>query len=121
MLGEAFSNLGAIALRRGEPKQALWYLSRAVKKRPQRVVARYNHALALHELGRDADALDELRAAVSLDPGDARVRFFTGVVALTLGKVEEATESFKAAVDLDPGNVDARQNLALIERSQNNL
>ncbi|HLK90548.1 MAG TPA: tetratricopeptide repeat protein, partial [Polyangia bacterium] len=66
MLGEAFSNLGAIALRRGEPKQALWYLSRAVKKRPQRVVARYNHALALHELGRDADALDELHAAVSI-------------------------------------------------------
>jgi Flp pilus assembly protein TadD len=120
MLGEAFSNLGSIALRRGAPRQALWYLTRAVKKRPQRVVARYNLALALHELGRDPEALDELRAAATLDPGDARVRFFAGVVAVTLGKVDEATESFKAAVDLDPGNDDARQNLAILERTASN-
>jgi len=121
MLGESFSNLGAIALRRGEPRQALWYLSRAVKKRPQRVVARYNYALALHELGRDPEALDELRVAATLDPADARVRFFAGVVALTLGKVDEATESFKVAVEIDPGNDDARQNLALLERASSNL
>ncbi len=121
MLGESFSNLGAIALRRGEPKQALWYLTRAVRKRPQRVVARYNLALALHEVGRDPEALDELRAAATLDPADARVRFFAGVVALTLGKVDEATESFKAAVEIDPGNDDARQNLALLERASSSL
>jgi Flp pilus assembly protein TadD len=115
MLGDAWSNLGAIALRRGDARQALWYLSRAVKRRPERVAVRYNHALALHQLGRDAEAQDELRAAAELDPGDAGVRFFGGVVALSLGKLEEATVDFKAAVELDPSSDDARENLAQLE------
>ncbi len=116
MMGEAYANLGAIALRRGDPRQALWYLSRAVRRRPDRATIRYNHALALHLLARDGEALDELRVAADADPADAGVRFFAGVVALALGKLDEATESFKAAVELDPGFDDARDNLALLER-----
>ena len=118
MLGDAYGNLGAICLRRGDPRQALWYLSRAVKRRPERVAARYNHALALHQLGRDAEALDELHTAAEIDPGDAGVRFFGGVVALSLGKVSEATDDFKTAVELDPASDDARENLALLEQRE---
>jgi len=118
MLGDAYGNLGAICLRRGDARQALWYLSRAVKRRPERVTARYNHALALHQLGRDAEALDELHAAAEIDPGDAGVRFFGGVVALSLGKVQEATDNFKSAVELDPASDDARENLALLEQRE---
>jgi Flp pilus assembly protein TadD len=114
MMGDAYANLGAIALRRGDARQALWYLSRAVRRRPDRATIRYNHALALHLLGREAEALDELRVAADADPGDAGVRFFAGVVALALGKLDEATDSFKAAVELDPGFDDARENLALL-------
>ena len=65
MLAEAYSNIGAITLRRGDAKQALWFLSRAAKRRPHRPVIRYNHALALHQLGRDAEAFEELQAAAS--------------------------------------------------------
>ena len=116
MMGDAYANLGAIALRRGDPRQALWYLSRAVRRRPDRATIRFNHALALHLLGRDPEALDELRVAADADPADAGVRFFAGVVALALGKFADATDSFKAAVELDPGFDDARENLALLER-----
>jgi len=103
-------------LRRGDARQALWYLSRAVRRRPDRATIRYNHALALHLLARDAEALDELRVAADADPADAGVRFFAGVVALALGKLDDAADSFKAAVELDPGFDDARENLALLER-----
>jgi Flp pilus assembly protein TadD len=116
MMGEAYANLGAIALRRGDARQALWYLTRAVRRRPDRATIRFNHALALHLLGRDPEALDQLRVAADADPADAGVRFFAGVVALALGKFDDATESFKAAVELDPGFDDARENLALLER-----
>ncbi|MFL5305340.1 MAG: tetratricopeptide repeat protein [Polyangia bacterium] len=116
MMGEAYANLGAIALRRGDARQALWYLTRAVRRRPDRATIRYNHALALHLLGRDPEALDQLRVAADADPADAGVRFFAGVVALALGKFDDATDSFKAAVELDPGFDDARENLALLER-----
>jgi Flp pilus assembly protein TadD len=117
MLAEAYSNLGAIALRRGDPRQALWFLSRAAKRRPGRMAIRYNHALALHALGRDTDALDELHAAAVIEPEDTDVQFLTGVVAVRLGRLEEAKQSFATTVGLDPKRADAAENLALLEAS----
>jgi Flp pilus assembly protein TadD len=115
MLGEAYSNIGAIFLDKGDPKQALWFLSRAAKRRPNKANVRYNHALALHLLGRGADALNELRAAEAADPRDVGVRFLAGVVALRLGLLHDAAASFQAALELDPQHADARHNLALLE------
>ncbi len=114
MLADAYSNLGAIALTRGQPKQALWFLGRAVKRRPGRATIRYNNALALHRLGRDADAANELSAARAADTGDAGVRFLSGVVALRLGLLREAEGHFRATVELDPQHADARHNLILL-------
>jgi Flp pilus assembly protein TadD len=115
MLGDAYSNLGAIAMRRGDVKQALWYLSRAAKRRPEKAGIRFNHALALHKLGRSADALNELRAAEQIDRQDVGVRFLAGVVCLRLGLLREAEEYFRAILKLDPGHKEARHNLALRE------
>jgi Flp pilus assembly protein TadD len=117
MLAEAYSNLGAIALRRGDPKQALWFLSRAAKRRPQRPLIRYNHGLALHQLGRDTEAFDELQAASSAAPDDADIQFLSGVVALRLGRLEEARDAFTKTVALDPQRSDAARNLALMASS----
>jgi Flp pilus assembly protein TadD len=118
MLGEAYSNLGAIALRRGDPRQALWFLNRAAKRRPGRIAVRYNHALALHALRRDADALDELHAAAAIEPEDPDVQFLSGVVAVRLGRLEEAKQSFATTVGLDPKRSDAAENLAWLEASR---
>ena len=115
MLGEAYGNLGVIALRRGQPKEAQWFLSRAAKRRPQRALLRYNYALALFSNNRPEDALNELHAAQALEPGDATTQFFTGVVALRVGLVSEAERCFREALRLDPQNEDARHNLALLE------
>ena len=115
MLGEAYGNLGVIALRRGQPKEAQWFLSRAAKRRPQRALVRYNHALALFSNSRPEDALNELHAAQALEPSDAATQFFTGVVALRVGLVPEAERCFREALRLDPQNEDARHNLALLE------
>jgi Flp pilus assembly protein TadD len=115
MRADALSNLGALALKRGEPKQALWYLQRAAKGAPARSSVRFNHALALHQVGRHGDALTELRAAEAADPADAGVRFLAGVVALRLGLVDDALASFREAVRIDPGHQDARHNLTLLE------
>ncbi len=114
MRADALSNLGALALKRGEPKQALWYLERAAKGAPGKPGVRYNHALALHRVGRDGDALNELRAAEAADPTDAGVRFLAGVVSLRLGLLDLAVASFREAVRIDPGHQDARHNLALL-------
>jgi Flp pilus assembly protein TadD/TolB-like protein len=115
MLGDAYSNLGAIAVRRGQVKEALWFLSRAAQRRPGKVQVRYNYALALRAAERYEDALGELEAAVKIDPNDAELRFVSGVVALRLGRASEAETHFQEALRIDPGHRDARHNLALLE------
>jgi tetratricopeptide (TPR) repeat protein len=115
MMGEAYSNLGAIALRRGNTKEAMYLLRVAAKRRPGKASVRYNYAMALFNTNRHADALNELRTAAMLDPADGGVRFFAGVVELRLGLLREAEESFREALRLDPRNEDARHNLALLE------
>ena len=112
---DALGNLGALALRRGELKQALSLLDRAAKLQPERAIIRYNHAIALHRLGRHVEALGELQTAETLDPSDAAVRFFAGVVELRLGLLDEAAQSFKATLALDPRNDNARHNLGVLE------
>jgi tetratricopeptide (TPR) repeat protein len=111
---DALGNLGALALRRGDLKQALSLLDRAAKLRPERALIRFNHAMALHRVGRHVEALGELQTAETLDPTDASVRFFAGVVALRLGLLDEAANSFKDTLALQPGNEDARHNLNLL-------
>jgi Flp pilus assembly protein TadD len=115
MLGEAYGNLGVIALRRGQAKEAQWFLSRATKRKPQRALLRYNYALALFGNNRPEDALNQLHVAQGLEPNDAPIQFFTGVVALRVGMLAEAERCFREALRLDPQNEDARHNLALLE------
>jgi len=115
MLGDAYSNLGAIAYRRGRFKDAIWFLSRAAQRRPQKPGVRYNYALALQAVERYEDALREVAAAAGGAPDDAGVRFLGGVVALRLGRLAEAESFFKEAARLDPSHEDARYNLGLLE------
>jgi tetratricopeptide (TPR) repeat protein len=115
MLGDAYSNLGAIAYRRGHYKEAVWFLSRAAQRRPQKAGVRYNYALALQAVERYDDALRELAAAAGVAPDDAEVRFLGGVVALRLGRLAEAEDQFKEAARLDPAHEGARFNLDLLQ------
>ncbi len=115
MLGDAYSNLGAIAYRRGHVKEALWFLSRAAQRRPGKAGVRYNFALALTAAQRFEDARKEADAAATAAPEDAEVRFLVGVVALRGGRLADAEAAFLEVVRLDPTHADARHNLALLE------
>jgi len=115
MLGDAYSNLGAIAFRKGQLRQALWFLQRAAKRRPGKAGVRYNYAVALNAAERHQEALDELKAAAAADAQDAGVRFLAGVIALRLGRLGDAQQGFRDALRLDPAMDDARFNLALLD------
>lgn len=115
MLGDAYSNLGAIAIRRQQPKDAIWFLSRAAKRRPGKAGVRYNYALALHAVGRFDDALRELGAAADSAPADPEIRFLSGVVALRMGRLAEAQAHFQETIRLRADHEAARHNLALLD------
>ncbi|HET6284373.1 MAG TPA: tetratricopeptide repeat protein [Polyangia bacterium] len=118
MLGDAYSNLGAIAIRRQQPKDAIWFLSRAAKRRPDKPGVRYNYALALNALGRFDDASRELVAAAASAPTDPEIHFLSGVVALRQGRVLEAQGHFQETLRLRSDHEAARHNLALLEELQ---
>jgi Flp pilus assembly protein TadD len=118
MLGDAYSNLGAIAIRRQQPKDAVWFLSRAAKRRPDKPGVRYNYALALNALGRFDDASRELVAAAASAPTDPEIHFLSGVVALRKGRLPEAQAHFQETLRLRGDHEAARHNLALLEGLQ---
>lgn len=114
-IGEAWTNLGAIAFRRGDLSKATWYLSRAVVRAPTRPKGHYNYALLLSAKKERDKALDELKIAGDLDPGDAEIRYLAGVILLRQGRLDEARREFEEALKRKPDHGDAKHNLALLE------
>jgi Flp pilus assembly protein TadD len=114
-LGEAWTNLGAIAFRRGDLSKATWYLSRAVAKAPTRPKGHYNYALVLSAKKERDKALDELKIAGDLDPEDAEIRYLAGVILLRQGRLDEAKGMFEEALKRQPKHADAKHNLMLLE------
>ena len=112
--GEAWTNLGAIAYRKGDLARATWYLTRAVTRVPNRPKAHYNYALVLAAKKERDRALDELRIAGELDDADAEPRYLAGVILLRLGRLEEARTRFEEALKRNPNHADAKHNLALL-------
>lgn len=116
MLGDAYSNLGAIAYRRGHVKEAIWFLSRAAQRRPSKAGVRFNYALALTAAARLDDAQREIGAATAAAPNDPEIRFFGGIVALRMGRLADAAAAFQETLRLDPNHEQAKHNLALLEQ-----
>jgi Flp pilus assembly protein TadD len=114
-LGEAWTNLGAIAFRRGDLSKATWYLSRAVVRAPTRPKGHYNYALLLSAKKERDKALDELKIAGDLDPQDPEIRYLSGVILLRQGRFDEAKAMFEEALKRQPQHVDAKHNLALLD------
>jgi Flp pilus assembly protein TadD len=113
-LGETWTNLGAIAYRRGDLSKATWYLSRAVARAPTRPKAHYNYALLLSAKKERDRALDELTLASELDPEDSEIRYLAGVILLRQGRLDEAKARFQEALLRRPDHEDAKHNLALL-------
>ncbi len=114
-VGEAWTDLGAIAFRRGDLSKATWYLSRAVQRAPTRPKAHFNYALLLNATKQRERALGELKVAAELDPEDAQAHYLAGVIHLRMGKLEEAKQAFLAALKRKPDHADAKFNLGLLE------
>src|SRR5262249_39349401 len=101
-LGEAWTDLGALALRRGDLRRAETLLSKAVARSPMRPKAHFNYALLLDATHQRDRALDEARAAIDLDPEEADYHYLTGVILLRLGRLDDAKVEFNAALRLKP-------------------
>ena len=77
------------------------------------VSARYAQATALLESGRYADAVEQLRAVLQLEPQSVQAHNNLGVALASLGRLDEAITEFERALAIQPSFEDARRNLSM--------
>lgn len=105
--------LAFATIRRNEDyRTTLGFWSDIVAKRPDNPRARSWLGSALHDLGRDREALEQLTASIRLDPRDATARYNLGVVLASQGRTDEAIASNREAIRLNPEYPQAHSNLA---------
>jgi uncharacterized protein (TIGR03790 family) len=100
----ALNNLAyALALRKGEPLEALGFAQRAMGLSGGRSPEVADTlAWVQHLLGRDQDAADILSRIVKANPERAPFRLHAAVVFAALGRLDEARTELREAVRLDP-------------------
>ena len=102
--------LGAIV---PESAQLQSLLAGASEPAVEAVSARYAQATALLESGRYADAVEQLRAVLQLEPESVQAHNNLGVALASLGRLDEAITEFERALAIQPSFEDARRNLAM--------
>ena len=83
-------------------------LAEAARLLPSRARVRYNLALALTRLGRDADADRALLEAGEIDPLDPDILYATAFRFAERGQWEEALPAALRLAQIRPGDPDAR-------------
>ena len=81
------------------------------RDREGRALGRYNLGSALLDAGRPEEAIDELRAALELDPARPHIHNNLALALIDAGRLDEAEAPLRRALGLDARFVDAYANL----------
>lgn len=99
----------------GRAGESLAALEALVAEAPESMPILHHYAVALHLVGRSAEALGYFDRALELDSGQANLHQNRSVALLGAGRVEEAVEAAGEAVRLRPDNAGGYVNLALAQ------
>lgn len=101
---ESLFRKGAVLSRKGAFADALQFLRPAVELEPNEPAYRLELAWALYKQPSSvpSEALPQLEAAVSLEPGNAVAHYRLGVVLRALGRAADAARSLAKANELEP-------------------
>jgi len=115
---EAWNNLGALYLEEHHYEQAEKCFRTALDNvlYPTPYLARGNLGWALHEQGRDAEAVTELKSAVLTQPKFCQGYRNLGLIYLANKKTAAATESFKKFVQHCPKQPEAQYEWGRVRR-----
>jgi len=117
LLGQSADLAGEAARARefmasGEVEKAIPIYQRLVHALPDNPGLITNLGIALEMAGHDREAIEQLDAAVKLDPQYINARLFLGLAYLGLGKPQDAVGQLQKVIDAQPGNEVARWKLA---------
>ena len=64
----AYNNLGMVAMKQGQPEDAILYFSEAVKSNPRNWNARVNLGIVFSQVGRKAEAIEQFKEVLRNEP-----------------------------------------------------
>ena len=104
---DALRLLGTIALRRRDFQAAVPLFARAAAAAPRLAVTHGELGIALHNLGRHAEAAASYAQSLALAPADANTLYNFAVALVTLGRNAEALEIWDRLLALLPDHLGA--------------
>jgi Flp pilus assembly protein TadD len=93
---------GIALMERGDYRQALEPLNRAVRGDPNWSEALRERGICRFYLWRFEDSLRDLERAVQLDADDAEAQYYVAMVYERLGREDEARRAYERAQEIDP-------------------
>jgi len=106
--------LGLAYLRAVQVPEAITYLARACRRKPDYLAARLALAAAHEENGDPTAAMEQLRIANQTHPGETHIIFAIGFCCEKLRRPLEAAEAYRDVVGRDPSFRLARERLAAV-------
>lgn len=114
MMGLEASSVRDPASGRAESEHELAALAQELDKNPDHAPVLIRMAELSRELGRPADAVAHLEAALEVEPGNAEARLELGRALYESGDLAGAIRETQWLVETDPSDVDALYNLGAI-------
>ena len=111
---KSMTNLGRVLLRTDRPERALAYLDVVVDIDPVSDAGYRLRGLAFHELGRDEDAIDSFREAITVNQHDAWSMNNLGLVLIRQERFEEALLPLARATELRDDVAVFQNNLGIV-------
>lgn len=109
-------NAGTVAYARRDWDRAISSYRSALEMDPSFEQAQLNLATALHDAGKDADAVLELRKMVAREPSHARAHYLLGLIFSTREQTRpEAVEHYRKFLELQPNDPAAERITAWLE------
>ncbi len=109
------TNLGLVALQRGDDQAAFVLFEKASASDPQFLTGRLNKAAVYLGAGDHTRAAEELEFILKVEPGNTRALMALGVAKRLGGDLEGARSSWQKLLELDPENIDVHYNLAILD------
>jgi hypothetical protein len=92
-----------------------------LRKNPRDARAHTDIGVALMLSGRGAEAFEQLRAAIEIDPNNDEAHYYNGLLYRLNKKLDLARKEFEAALRINPKHARAHGNLGMVLAEQGNL
>lgn len=94
--------MGVVCFRSNQLQQALEHWKNALGYNPRLLMVRKRLAILLHKLGRPAEAIIQIKAALRIKPDDAESFAIKGRLHLLDKEYDDAQQAYEKAAELDP-------------------